>query len=104
MSVEPAPWTLDWSDPDDIERPEYGPPCPGPTTHRWTLRLESDDVSVRSGCAECDAWMETYMVDAELVGRLTFEHEHEPRPCPNFLDGPCDHAWWWRFTPEVTGG
>ena len=81
--------------------PLHGPPCPGVTTHRWTLSVREGDVVLSSGCDECDAVYEPYMVEmAELTGRMSWEHEHPPRQCPSFMLGPCDHAAWLQFTPE----
>lgn len=83
------------------ERPDYGPACPGPHIHRWTLTVEDESVSIDSGCSDCDGCMELYMVTTELTGRLEFEHEHLPDRCPNAIRSlPCDCNFWWRFTPE----
>lgn len=91
---------IEWDEIDPAEEgPEHGPACPGPQTHRWELLIDDGGVSVGSGCADCDSWMEGYMLAATLTGTLTFEHEHQGRPCPNYF-GACDCSYWWRFTPE----
>lgn len=81
-------------------RPPYGPPCPGPHIHEWTLTAENADeyVTIGSGCPDCDAWFSP--ADGHLAfratGRLVFEEEHPPGRCPHL--GECDHGHWWRFT------
>jgi hypothetical protein len=96
-----APITWEPYDVPVDEGPEYGPACPGPQTHRWTLTIDGGDTGIGSGCSDCDAWMETHMFAVDVTGTLTFEHEHQGAPCPNanrFL--PCDCNYWWRFTPS----
>lgn len=92
---------IEWKvvEPDD-ERPVYGPVCPGPLIHRWTLTLE-DGASINSGCYECDFKIELHDVFFETHGRLAFRHEHLDEPCPNairFL--PCDCNYWYEFIQE----
>lgn len=83
--------------------PLHGPPCPGVASHRWTLSVEEGDISLRSGCDECDAiWEPHYVEMGELPGRLSWEHDHEPGRCPNALRFlPCDCNVWLQFTPEA---
>lgn len=93
-----------WEPCEVDDRPVLGPPCPGPHIHRWTLILENEDLSLGCGCLACELSVDVLAdVTAEVRGRLSFEHEHGDRGCPNairFL--PCDCNYWWRFTPEVT--
>lgn len=46
-------------DPNDPSlRPVYDqPPCPGPTTHSWTLTIEEGRMGLGSGCSDCDIWI-----------------------------------------------
>ncbi len=82
--------------------PLHGPPCPGVTTHRWTILINEGSVLISSGCDECDSIVENdYLEMAELSGRLSWKHEHPPGMCPSFLLGPCDHSVWLQFTPEA---
>ncbi|HEV2928416.1 MAG TPA: hypothetical protein VGW74_06975 [Propionibacteriaceae bacterium] len=90
---------LTWERYDFDGRPIYGPSCPGPHIHRWVLRVEDETVSLSSGCEECDGF-DLCEVLAEVPGRAAWEDEHPVGHCPSFLDGPCDHASWLRFTPE----
>jgi hypothetical protein len=91
---------------DGDERPYFGPPCPGPDVHAWTIVGEGDGaLSIQSGCPDCDLWYDMESLLAEIRGRLTLEHDHDATGgrCPNALRMlPCDCNFWWRFTPEPT--
>lgn len=88
VEVDPAEWGV-----------VYGPACPGPQSHRWELTIDDSGAAASSGCTDCDSWMEGYMLAATMSGTLTFEHEHQGQPCPNYF-GACDCSHWWRFTPK----
>lgn len=95
---------ITWTVVEDYDdRPEYGPRCPGPATHRWHLTVDGGDLAVGSGCPDCDLWQ--FPIEAlsvTLTGSVMFHHAHGEGRCPNaarFL--PCDCDYWWEFRPEV---
>ncbi len=97
---------IEWEVVDDDQMPLHGPPCGvTPNGHVWHLTIEEGQMSLTSGCAECDDAIlgpcggdDVYM-GALLRGRMVFEPDHPNIGGWHGMDR-CDCGWQWRFDPR----
>jgi hypothetical protein len=86
-----------WMDlPNFDDRPVLGPPCPGPNIHAWSLAIEEGQMSLYSGCEECEEGILGPMGGEDvgmgpIKGRLECHVER-------YYGGDVDV--WWEFIPE----
>lgn len=84
-------------DPFDFPPEPYGPRCPGPGTHdTWELAIEEGQVTLTSGCKECE----------EGLGNYTNPEEYAMDAIPIELvchveDQGDDHYVWWEMIPKT---
>lgn len=103
MGETPNADSVRWVTVDVDDRPVFGPPCPGPTSHRWSLTIEEGQVTLLSGCDDCQdvvfgpANGEDVAMNVTVSGRLDSHLERYGWETPEY-----DH--WWEFVPTQIDG
>lgn len=76
-----------------------------PEGHEWRLTIEQGDVTLTSGCTECDdlvlspAGIDAIDLDVPVVGTLRYEEDHPNRGGWHGLER-CDCSSRWVFAAE----